>query len=99
MLLAFAYSTLSSYISSFVVVFGVAVVIEHALFVLKFALAYLIPDVPSYIRQKYAMSNFIKEQLLKRVKDKTDIRFNQNKFDETKEEERKLHSRMKNKAS
>jgi len=48
-------------------IFAFAVVLEHIVLLLKYVIAELIPDVPGWVRQETARSDFIKDQTFRRA--------------------------------
>jgi len=48
-------------------IFAFAVILEHVVLLLKYVIAELIPDVPGWVRQETARSDFIKDQTFRRA--------------------------------
>jgi len=49
---------------------GVVVIVEHGILILKFIIAYLVPDYPGWIVKKVALSEFIREESVKAMRKK-----------------------------
>lgn len=69
MLIGFAYGTIFHFIDNVGVVFMIVILMEHILLGLKFALAFIIPDVPYYVRRVAAIQNFVKEHQFKKLEE------------------------------
>jgi len=53
---------------------GIVVFMEHVIILLKFGIAYLIPDLPGWIVKKLAYEQYVKEETLKTILLKNHIR-------------------------
>jgi hypothetical protein len=53
---------------------GIVVFMEHVILILKFGIAYLIPDLPGWIVKKLAYEEYVKEETLKAILLKNHIR-------------------------
>jgi len=67
LLIAFSFPTLYIVLNyDHYMVLWVAVILEHAIFVIKYLIASFVPDVPEKIRVVVAKQHYIKEQLVKK---------------------------------
>jgi hypothetical protein len=62
-LIAFSHHTLQFIVDEPYIIVIIALAIEHVVLLLKFIIAFLIPDVPAYVATEYAKQEFIEEEV------------------------------------